>query len=446
VAVSESEESKGSVGSDAATEAITEIDTRSGEENTHREVVGATRRWRAEFAALLMFAMAVPTFLQVAVAVLAPFLRDEFELSAAHIGILGTALFLPAALAAPVVGHLVDVVGARRIAVVLFMGAGVSIGGFAVAQGFPWMVAMAATNGLAQSGSNPVTNRLIAAHIPFGRRGLILGIKQSGVKVSQFLAGALVPIVAVALGWRWALVIAAGVALLGVPAVFMVLPRTRTDRTGRSRPTRRPGGRSTLVRLATYAFLMATGQSALYLYLPLYSHDELGISVGAAGLTLGFIGLVAIFARIAWGPIAERFSLAAVPLTLLAIGSVGSQVAIMSATETRIAPLWFGVVGISLTAAVWNTAANYAVITRFDKTQTGWASGTVQSAFLLGLSTGPFLAGSFIEATESYHVAWLGVCVVFGLAAAVSLQWWISERGTSVATSKDKYLAYQRTP
>jgi hypothetical protein len=70
----------------------------------------------------------------------------------------------------------------------------------------------------------------------------------------------------------------------------------------------------------------------------------------------------------------------------------------------------------------------------------------VQSAFLLGLSTGPLLAGVFIEATGSYQLAWLGVCVLFGLAAAVALQWWISERGRSAATSDDKYLAYQRTP
>ena len=64
------------------------------------------------------------------------------------------------------------------------------------------MANLAAVVGIGQTLANPATNKMIAHEVPPGRRGLITGIKQSGVQAGAFVAGVAFPAAAVAVGWR----------------------------------------------------------------------------------------------------------------------------------------------------------------------------------------------------------------------------------------------------
>ena len=386
-------------------------------------------RDRVGFGTILLFTMAVATLLHFAIGVISPFLQEEFSLSAVQLGVLGTVNNGVAAIGAPFVGSVVDSLGGRRVATLLILLSGVSIIGFGLAPNYWLLILMTGLNGLAAAGSNPATNHLVSIHIPGGRRGWLMGVKQSGVRAGQFLAGLLLPIGALAIGWRSTMVVTGLICLVGIAGVFLAIPS--------SVPTgRREGGESgkraplgTMVwRLASYAVLMGTGMSALLLYLPLYSINRLGLSIQEAGLTVGLIGFIGIFARIVSGPMAERFPSSSIPLFIMAMGSVIGAVSIWAAESAGVALVWIGVIALSLTGAVWNTVANYAIISEIPESRTGRASGVLHTGYLAGLAIGPLVFGTVIDRSGSYGLAWLGVSLLFLLAASVAVRWWVQDR------------------
>src|SRR5687767_8131172 len=60
------------------------------------------------------------------------------------------------------------------------------------------------------------SNLTLARSVPAHRLGLSFGVKQAAIPMATLLAGAAVPAVALTIGWRWAYVIAAGLALLAL--------------------------------------------------------------------------------------------------------------------------------------------------------------------------------------------------------------------------------------
>ncbi|HEX6655343.1 MAG TPA: MFS transporter, partial [Candidatus Limnocylindria bacterium] len=171
---------------------------------------------RLSFALVLALAMGTSTYAGYAFGVLGPLIRDEFAISRFQLGLLTACFFLvggPLSLAA---GRATDRYGARRVMVLAFAIAAGAIVGMAVAPTFPLMLAGAGAAGLALATGNPVTNKLIADHLPPGRRGLVMGGKQAGVQVGAFLAGALLAPIAAQAGWRAAFGWSAAIPLLGL--------------------------------------------------------------------------------------------------------------------------------------------------------------------------------------------------------------------------------------
>ena len=58
---------------------------------------------------------------------------------------------------------------------------------------------------------NKVTNKLITEQVPLGQQSAVMGVKQSGVQLAVFLAGATMPSAAASFGWRWAVAAAAAI-------------------------------------------------------------------------------------------------------------------------------------------------------------------------------------------------------------------------------------------
>ena len=83
------------------------------------------------------------------------------------------------------------------------------------------------------------SNLTLARYVPAHRLGLSFGIKQSAIPLATLLAGAAVPAVALTVGWRWAYVIGAALAL----ARALVAPARQ--RAGREPHAGRPGERAT---------------------------------------------------------------------------------------------------------------------------------------------------------------------------------------------------------
>ncbi|MDH5521017.1 MAG: MFS transporter, partial [Acidimicrobiia bacterium] len=148
------------------------------------------------FGAVLVVTMAASTFSLAAFAVLAADLISEFAVSREQIGYLVTASALVGAASAPILGPWSDRIGARRGTIFSLFVSFVGLAALTLAPTFGLLVIAALGTGVTQGIANPATNKLISLHVPPGRRGIITGIKQSGVQAGTAFGGILLPAMA----------------------------------------------------------------------------------------------------------------------------------------------------------------------------------------------------------------------------------------------------------
>ncbi|MGD2043776.1 MAG: MFS transporter, partial [Acidimicrobiia bacterium] len=149
-------------------------------------------------------AMATSTFPIAVASVLAAHLIDEFDISRAEVGFLVTASGLVGAVASPFFGRLTDRLGAVRSVVGTLAAGGAALAALALSPNYAVLIVAAILTGFPNGWGNPSTNALIVDNVPPGSRGVLTGIKQSGVQVGFFLGGMLLPLFAGLWSWRLA--------------------------------------------------------------------------------------------------------------------------------------------------------------------------------------------------------------------------------------------------
>ncbi|MFI5492395.1 MFS transporter [Actinoplanes sp. NPDC051859] len=362
-------------------------------------------------------AMAASMLVLYAASALAPLLAADLHLDRAAVGLLITTTFAVAAAVSLVAGHLVDRTGPRRALLVLGATVAAALIAASFADAYAGLVVALAVAGVAQALANPATNVLIAGVVPAPRRGTAIGVKQSGVQLAAFAAGAGLPMLGAAVGWQAALRWAALVPLVLLVAVVWLVPRDTPAPSGGSwwrwsRPS------PWLARLMGYSLLLGTGLSAVNTYLPLYAVQGLGLGAGAAGAVLAVFGVSGLLARVGWTRYADRMPDVTVALRWLSLAAAGFAVLVCLAAPVWPHLIWLGALGIGGSATAANAVSMLAVVRRGGAT--GHASGLVSLGFFGGFVIGPALFGLLADA-GGYGPAWLTVAVIFAAAAGVGL-------------------------
>ena len=147
-------------------------------------------------------------------AVLAPDLRDRYDLSLTQVGVmlgvagLGAVLtFLPWGLAA-------DRIGERVTGTVGLVGAAAALAGAAFASSFSGLVVLLAVAGGSGASINTATGRAVTSWFARGTRGFALGVRQTSVPLGAFVAALGIPAIADRWGPRAAFLFLAGFSLL----------------------------------------------------------------------------------------------------------------------------------------------------------------------------------------------------------------------------------------
>ena len=380
-----------------------------------------TPRRRAAFGALLLIAMGVATYPAAVLGVLATFLIDDFGISRAEVGLIATANIVVSAALSPVAGRVTDRVGGKWAFVFIYVLATAGFLALAAAPVYGVLLLAAIPAGVGQAAGNPATNKLIALHVPPGRRGVMMGVKQSGVQAAIFLGGVLVPLGAEAFGWRTTLVVLAALTLSVIPVVLRVIPSDRPAPGGAAE--RRRGPLSPAIReMAVYGFLLGFGGSATFL-LPLFVEEALGGTPALGGLAIGIVGLSAFFGRIVWARYAERQQRFTGPLTAIALGAVVAGLAFLLAQAVGLWVVWIAAVLTGFSASSWNSVGMLGVITVAGSDQAGRASGIVLLGFLTGLGLGAPLYGWTVDTTGDYSLMWWISIAAFGLAVLPLRAW-----------------------
>lgn len=392
------------------------------------ETLARSLAWKVGFAALLAAGMAAGTVIVQVIGVLAPFLIADLGLSRSQLGLLVTASAGMGAVASLPAGRVTDALGGRRVLAGTFGAATLGLVTLALAPSFPWAMGATLVAGVGNAACNPSTNKLLAVHLSLGQRGLITGVKQSGVQVGYVLAAALLPTGALVLGWRPAVGLAAAVVGAVMTLAYRLIPPDPPSAPP-SPAGAGPYRYTPAIRwLAVYGFLMGAGVAGVVSYLPLYAHEVLGLSVTAAGGVAAFASLVGVPARIIWSRQSERVGHFSSPLLLIALLSVVATLAIWG-SAAAVPLLWVGAFAAGISLLAWNAVGMLAVVAVAETRHTGRASGLVLFGFLAGFMSSPVVFGLSVDSTGSYGPGWAGTVLLFVVAAGVARAWRGKSRG-----------------
>lgn len=376
---------------------------------------------------VLTLAMTLPTLVLYAIGVLGPQLVSGLGVDRTELGALPAAGFAVAAVLSLWAGHIVDRVGTRSAGVVLFVVVAVSFAIMALAGGLGLLIVAVATCGIAQALANPVTNRIIAEQVPARARGTVVGIKQSGVQLGALAAGVGLPPIAAVWGWQ--------AALAGVPPVALAcliptlrLPHATPNTTPSATP--KPGTSRRRLLLAAPGRALGTllamqlcfgaGLAAVTTFVPLYAHQDLGVSAPHAALVLAGFGVSGVFSRVLWTWVAGRRD---DPLGLQLILALLATIAASALWLSSVVPagglalVWAGVIGVGATAVAANAVSMLSVISDRRFGPVGHASALTASGFFAGFVVSPPLAG-FLADTTGFGGTWVLVAGAFLLASA----------------------------
>lgn len=385
------------------------LDTRGSLLVTRRSPPLASRRMahmsktrEAAIVALLFGAMAAATVAAGILGVLATFIIDDLGITRSQLGWVLSSFVVFAAVLSPLAGVIADRIGGKGSLIGLFATSAVGFAVFGIAPGLIVMFVAAAITAMAQASANPATNTVISETFERGRRGVITGIKQSGVQAGFTLAGLTLPALAITFGWRTAmLIVAAGVLVGGVVAVFLA---PTADRPSSSTVGERGRLPSSTWWIAAYGAVFGFAGSATF-FVPLFAEEALGLDPRVAGAAVALAGIVALVSRIAWARHAEVHHSFRRPLgTMAALGVVAGILMLSSAAVPAL--LWIGAILTGMSTSAWNSVGMLAVIEE-AREATGRASGIVQLGFLAGLGVGPTMFGALVDTFDSYTPMWL---------------------------------------
>jgi len=379
---------------------------------------------------MLFIAMGAATFTAASLGILATFIIDDLSITRAELGVVIAVVNVAAAVLSPVAGRITDRIGGKRAIIALFAIAGATFLLLGTAVGYSMLLFGALAGAFSQSLANPATNKLIAEDVPPGRRGLITGVKQSGVQAGIFLGGLVVPSLAIGMGWRGAYLVVAAVPLIfGVLAIWLIPVAAPVSVAYRDRAVSRLP--VAIWWLAGYGLLLGFS-GAVTFFVPLFAEEALGFSPVTGGIAAAVVAFTAVPGRILWSRFAEHSGAFRGSLGVMAGLSVAAAAVFYAADSVGAWLLWPAAVLIALGSSSWNSVGMLAVMIEAGIGSTGRASGIVLLGFLTGLGVAPPVFGAIIDRTGSYDLMWL-LSALTATAAGIVIAAW--RRSVSPASS-----------
>jgi MFS family permease len=346
----------------------------------------------------------------------------ELQFDPAALGLVVALYFGVSALASIPVGTLVERWGSRRTSRIAVVGAAL----FLLLTGVvSWNYASLVVILLCGAWCNVMgqlsSNLTLARSMPARRMGLSFGVKQASVPLATLLSGLAVPAVALTLGWRWAYVIAAGLALLSLAAA----PRGSSAET-RNRTAPEDRATAALAVVGGAAGLGAAASTGLGIFLVASAVDR-GVDPGLAGLVLTLGSVVGLVMRMLHGWLADRRSGAHVAFVAgsMLTGAVGLALLAVPGPVALVAGV---VLGFGLGWS-WPGLLQFAVV-RLNPSAPAAATAIVQMGVYAGGFLGPVGFG-FLATHASFAVAWFvsaAAMLVAGVGVLVGRRMLIAHR------------------
>ncbi|HEX7127989.1 MAG TPA: MFS transporter [Thermodesulfobacteriota bacterium] len=381
-----------------------------------------TLPYRYAVLGLVLAIQASATIGTIGLPALAPLIRADLGLSRTEAGSLVSPFYVGSLVIGVPAGYLADRLGVRwtlvagQAVIALFL--------FALAAvGSGWLVPLAiGAAGFGFALVNPTTTKAVIAWFPLASRATAVGVKQTGLPLGGAIGAAVLPGLALAVGWRDAIRATALLVALCAVATALVY-RERTDEGGAAAP--RPGSawavlrNGDLWRLSLVTVLFATVQVSWTGYFVLFLTETAGRSVVEGGAMLALANVAGIGGRIAFGLLSDRVFGGRRRIVLVIAGAGSGLVAAATAlvgpgtpsVAVALLAVVFGMLGIG-----WNGVQLTLLVELAGKALAGTAVGLGLAVSALGVILGPPAFGRLVSLVGGYGPAWVALAGAMALA------------------------------
>ena len=385
----------------------------------------AARRW--VILTFIVLAQTVANIGPLGIPAIASLIQADLGLTLTQAG-----SFLPAYYLGPVAmslfaGVLADRWGTAKMLVLGQALIAVGLLAASAAPSYTVFIALMVAAGVGYGTLNPASTTAAMSWFPPRRRATVVGLKQVGLPFGGMLGAAIVPMLALRLGWRRAVVVAALLIVVCAAACALIYRDPPGDALARRAPGERGPVRAVLltrdlwlVALATLVF--AAMQTVWMAFLALYLQDVVGLGLLAASRYLALAQAGGVLGRIAFGVLSDRTfgGRRRTPLTIAGCGSTLCSIAIAftgPASPARwLVPLAvvFGFFGIG-----WNGVQHTLMAELAGPRAATTAVGLGLAVSSLGVTLGPPVFGACVEWAGGYRGPWLGLALTMAVGLLV---------------------------
>lgn len=383
---------------------------------------------------ILLGAVAVGPMLLYGLSATSEEIITDLGINEAQFGLLATVCFACAAVGNATLGRLADRHSDLALMTVIFLIAALALGLAGVPGGYVVLVVAAGLAGVAQSFPNGVTNRILLERVPANKRIGWVGVKQSGVQVSQLVASLSFPLLAVLVGWRGTALLAALLPLVLLGFTWRILrtvpllhprreapPTSDASTESGAAPNPRGGHSAAVWALAAFGCLNGIGVQATNVYLPLFAVRELDFSLVLGGATAAVAGVVGVTARIGWARVMARGTSGPLLLLILALTALAGVGAFLGADATGWSPLLWTAVVLHGASALGVSVVLMSVLLRsIPSAKMASSSGVVTAGMFTGFAIGPLGMGLLISSAGGFRLGWLAVGAVYLLSTVLA--------------------------
>jgi predicted MFS family arabinose efflux permease len=350
---------------------------------------------------------------------IASLIRADLGLTLTQAGSFLSAYYIGPILMSLPAGTLADRWGMKRLIVLGQVVIAVGLVALSLSGSYAVLMLLTAVAGCGYGMLNPASTQAVIAWAPPRHRASLVGVKQVGLPFGGMLGAALLPALAIPLGWRVAVVLSAALIALGA-LVSLAIYRDPPPAETAPRAAGRRGSFATvlamrdvwLVAVATLVF--AAMQTIWMAFLVLYLESVVGLTVLAASRYLALAQFGGMVGRMAFALLSDRALAGSrrLPLVIAGCGSALCSVAI-SAVGPGTPAAWllplalvFGFVGIG-----WNGVQLTLLAELAGPRAAGTALGLGLAISSLGVTLGPPLFGYFATAGGSFRGPWIALAI-----------------------------------
>ncbi len=375
----------------------------------------STERYRRVILVLVMSAQVVCPMAVFSVGALAPLLRGSLQISREQVGYLAATFFASTSLVSIPSGLVADKLGLRLLLILAQLVGGLPLVATLFLESYHELLSVMFLVGLAWGTVTILTTKAILEWFPANRRATAIGLKQAGMPFSGGVAAAMVPALALWIGWRQALSVLGGLALASA-VCDLLLYRDAPKSTAQKIESQRISTRSPVVfrnpdvwMLATVGLLYAGSQVSLATYLALFLHESLEFSVVMAASLLAQAQVAGAAGRVLYGFVSDRWLRGERKRLLLGIGAT----AMVPLLALLLLPPGTSYLGLSpliilygLSGMSWNGVHMTLVAELSGRESAGVGVGISMTLVNAGNIIMPPLFGYAVDVTGSYALSW----------------------------------------